>query len=669
MSQQRPLFRDPSTGSVSEVTSSDTVYGAAAPALGDDLTNKTYADAHINGAPASGTIDLGAIPIGQPDGSVVWGDPVVQGVYPDGSTVASPGSAGDLSTIQPVYVGGKSTDGKLYGLLTDSSKNLLIAGAVAQSGTWNIGTVTTVSAVTAITNALPAGSNVIGHVITDTGSTTVVTGTVAVSGTVAATQSGPWIVTSNAGTGFQRLSPGQFIQAPTGTTFTTQTAPTCVFANPVTAGNTLLVAVQYATTAPSSVVDNLGNIYFALSSHTQGSFSIAVYYCSAINGGACTVTVNFGSGQTGYFSIFEYYGVMARDGSTTFATTQGNSSGFSPTLNVPTSTPARIVGPSFNFAFLHATTSGGTTPPTPSAAVAFTVSRLNSQFNGRVVDFSHFAGDMIVQTDDPIQGAWIQSGNNYYNIILIRLVFCTPEDYLAWVGPTNSLTGSWATPITGTVALAAGTIVEVDGSFIDVSGSTIAGLYANNGSASSGDTTQVGVLAGVSTAAAPAYTEGFITALSTDLTGRLRVLRGQKITLQASQVSATTNTTSTRTTTLDLAGFEMASILINITGAGTATGTLQLWLEDSVDGGTTWNDLVSSNTFTFGASVVTQAFFLQGKIAFAGTQGAAQAIETLAAGTVRQGPWGERIRVREKVSGVSGSPTGVTYTINAVFKQ
>lgn len=58
-----------------------------------------------------------------------------------------------------------------------------ITGTVSatQSGTWNIGTVT---AVTAITNALPAGANVIGHVITDTGSTTAVTGTVTVSGTV-----------------------------------------------------------------------------------------------------------------------------------------------------------------------------------------------------------------------------------------------------------------------------------------------------------------------------------------------------------------------------------------------------------------------------------------------------------------------------------------------------
>lgn len=80
-----------------------------------------------------------------------------------------------------------------------------VSGTVAatQSGAWNIGTVTTitnpvtvtdgagalnvivdsgvlttVSAVTAITNALPAGANVIGHVIADSGSTTVVTGNV-----------------------------------------------------------------------------------------------------------------------------------------------------------------------------------------------------------------------------------------------------------------------------------------------------------------------------------------------------------------------------------------------------------------------------------------------------------------------------------------------------------
>jgi hypothetical protein len=44
----------------------------------------------------------------------------------------------------------------------------------AQSGTWNIGSLTS------ITNALPSGTNVIGHVIADSGSTTAVTGNVTV---------------------------------------------------------------------------------------------------------------------------------------------------------------------------------------------------------------------------------------------------------------------------------------------------------------------------------------------------------------------------------------------------------------------------------------------------------------------------------------------------------
>ena len=41
-----------------------------------------------------------------------------------------------------------------------------VSGTIAatQSGTWNVGTITTVAAVTAITNALPAGANIIGKV-------------------------------------------------------------------------------------------------------------------------------------------------------------------------------------------------------------------------------------------------------------------------------------------------------------------------------------------------------------------------------------------------------------------------------------------------------------------------------------------------------------------------
>lgn len=72
---------------------------------------------------------------------------------------------------------------------------------VIDSGT--LTTVSTVTAVTGITNALPAGSNVIGHVITDSGSTTVVTGNVTVvqpTGTNLHIVVDSGTITANAGT-------------------------------------------------------------------------------------------------------------------------------------------------------------------------------------------------------------------------------------------------------------------------------------------------------------------------------------------------------------------------------------------------------------------------------------------------------------------------------------
>jgi hypothetical protein len=141
------------------------------------------------------------------------------------------------------------------------------------------------------------------------------------------------------------------------------------------------------------------------------------------------------------------------------------------------------------------------------------------------------------------------------------------------------------------------------------------------------------------------------------------------VTLQASQTSGVANATTTRTTTTGLGPYADISVLLNVTNGGAATGTLQLYLQDSCDSGTTWNDLVSSNTFTFGGSAATQQFYISGRLASSATQGSVTATESLAAGSVRQGPWCDRIRVREKVSGVAGSPTGVTYTISAVAKR
>ena len=150
-------------------------------------------------------------------------------------------------------------------------------------------------------------------------------------------------------------------------------------------------------------------------------------------------------------------------------------------------------------------------------------------------------------------------------------------------------------------------------------------------------------------------------------------------TLQASKVSGVAATTVTgQTSNLPQLGPGAgADILLNITNGGTATGTLQIWLEDSVDGGTTFDDLCSSNTFALGASAATQRFFISGQVVPSTittaastniTQGGATANETLAAGSCRQRPIGSIIRVREKITSPSGSPVGATYTITAVFR-
>jgi hypothetical protein len=82
--------------------------------------------------------------------------------------------------------------------------------------------------------------------------------------------------------------------------------------------------------------------------------------------------------------------------------------------------------------------------------------------------------------------------------------------------------------------------------------------------------------------------------------------------IQAAQVAAVANGTTTRSSVKLKRSYSSADIIINITGGGAVTGTLQLFLQDSLDNGTTWNDLVASNTFTFGAAAVTQLFTLYG---------------------------------------------------------
>lgn len=113
--------------------------------------------------------------------------------------------------------------------------------------------------------------------------------------------------------------------------------------------------------------------------------------------------------------------------------------------------------------------------------------------------------------------------------------------------------------------------------------------------------------------------------------------------------------------------YDTVIFLLKLNTGSAITGTFALFIEDTWDNGTTWDDIVSSNTFAFGAAGVTQRFVIQGRIATTITQGSAAAAETLAAGTVRSGPFGDRIRVREKISSASGTPTGVTYSLTMIL--
>jgi hypothetical protein len=105
---------------------------------------------------ANDGVDIGDVTINNPSIAVTgtfW-----QATQPVSGTVAATQSGtwniGTVATVTNVVH------------VDDNGSSLTVDGAVAatQSGTWNVGTVTTVAAVTAITNALPAGTNLIGKV-------------------------------------------------------------------------------------------------------------------------------------------------------------------------------------------------------------------------------------------------------------------------------------------------------------------------------------------------------------------------------------------------------------------------------------------------------------------------------------------------------------------------
>jgi hypothetical protein len=67
--------------------------------------------------------------------TAAWADPLVQGLYPEGSSVSIPPIFASPTTIQPVYIGAKGdTDGLLHGLqITNSGALVVVSEALALS--------------------------------------------------------------------------------------------------------------------------------------------------------------------------------------------------------------------------------------------------------------------------------------------------------------------------------------------------------------------------------------------------------------------------------------------------------------------------------------------------------------------------------------------------------
>lgn len=123
-----------------------------------------------------------------------------------------------------------------------------------------------------------------------------------------------------------------------------------------------------------------------------------------------------------------------------------------------------------------------------------------------------------------------------------------------------------------------------------------------------------------------------------------------------------------------LQNYNSLTFLINVTDNGTATGTVNIRILDSWDGGTTWDTLVSSLQLTLGTTDGKQRYTVQGQVVSATittatsttmTQGSAPT-EALAAGSARQGPFGDRIKIVETTAGTGGTPVGATYSIHMI---
>lgn len=125
---------------------------------------------------------------------------------------------------------------------------------------------------------------------------------------------------------------------------------------------------------------------------------------------------------------------------------------------------------------------------------------------------------------------------------------------------------------------------------------------------------------------------------------------------------AAASTAVSAATARDMAGFDAITILATLTGA--TGGTLDVYLQSSWDGGTTWYDLAHFTQLAAAASAVTYkaTLALSTTIVTVGKGSTGTPAVALAANTVAGGHWGDLIRA-VYVAGV-GTTVGAAQLIN-----
>lgn len=114
-----------------------------------------------------------------------------------------------------------------------------------------------------------------------------------------------------------------------------------------------------------------------------------------------------------------------------------------------------------------------------------------------------------------------------------------------------------------------------------------------------------------------------------------------------------------------LGAFNSMTVWANLVGA--TGGTLDLYLQYSPDGGTTWVDFVHFGQLAAGAAAIQKVFSITKDGSTGLTTVGSGSTPALAASTVINGDWGDRLRVVE-VAGASTS-AGAVISLTAVLSS